>query len=231
MKTNIRLKIITISFASAYCFIIGEFLFADMVSAMMAGFQKGYEYGINIKEHGDETFTSALDEMDEIIMFQVKPKEYGSLPTALTMLNGTTLFAQSDQFFTTIKNPVRPLWIRIARTFSWIVSFCLMVILIYIPVQVGKVIRSVLKNEIFDMKNVKRLRKTGYALLLVFVLAATFGIIYTIDARNLIQLADYRIIFSLKEDYIYLLFGLATLLFAEILKISHTMKEEQELTV
>ena len=50
-------------------------------------------------------------------------------------------------------------------------------------------------------------------------------------AQSTIRLENYKIIFSMQSEYYWLLFGLVTLLFAEILKISHTMKEEQDLTV
>jgi hypothetical protein len=50
-------------------------------------------------------------------------------------------------------------------------------------------------------------------------------------SKQLIGFEDYNIAFSMKNEYIFLLFGLITLLFAEILKISHTMKEEQDLTI
>ncbi|MDR1743057.1 MAG: DUF2975 domain-containing protein [Dysgonamonadaceae bacterium] len=223
---NLRIKIITIAFAALYCYILGEYLVADIAPAFMAGFKEGYESQQN--READERADSRLDGM---IAFQVKTMKYDTYPTLLKTMNNVPLHVHTDRFYARVENPVRPLWIKIARGFSWVFSFALVITLIFIPVQVGKVIHSVLKNEIFDMKNVRRLRRTGYALLLVFLFATAFGVIYTLDARNLVQLADYRIIFSMKEDYIYLLFGLSTLLFAEILKLSHTMKEEQELTI
>jgi hypothetical protein len=53
-----------------------------------------------------------------------------------------------------------------------------------------------------------------------------------VDAQNLIQLADYNIVFRMPMgDYMPLFFGVVSLLFAEILKISTQMKEDIELTV
>jgi hypothetical protein len=230
MDKNLRIKIITVAFAACYCLALGESIITDFVAGLKEGYQIGSEWA---EVHKDELNPPIhqFPDVNNMLVFQARPKALNMYPTVLKLVGGSFLPVRSDRFYTFVENPVRPTWIKVAHTISSFFLFLIVGILIFIPIQVGKVIRSIIRNEIFDVRNVRRLRLSGYALLIVFALSAVFGYISTIDARNLVHPLDYNIIFSLKEDYIYLLFGLATLLFAEILKISHGMKVENDLTV
>ncbi|MDR2840800.1 MAG: DUF2975 domain-containing protein [Paludibacter sp.] len=78
----------------------------------------------------------------------------------------------------------------------------------------------------------KHIRKIEISLIVLFSITLFSNIFSTVDAQNLIQLADYNIVFRMPMgDYMPLFFGVVSLLFAEILKISTQMKEDIELTV
>jgi|GEM_PF-5874420 len=103
--------------------------------------------------------------------------------------------------------------------------------LIYVPIQTYKMIRSVIKNNIFDQNNITRMRKIGYALLIVFALNLILYPLTIYLYQNFFGISIGNEIGSIRDDYSFLLTGLLVLLFAEIMKISHTIKEENELTV
>jgi hypothetical protein len=222
---NTRLKIICILFGIAYFFIISEHIVRETFPIFKAGFLQGWR----------EASEQASDRPnDETCYFDVEPKAgVHSYPSSfLNLKTGTWFNAEVVSFRAKIQNPVKlPTGLVIAEGLGTFLGLFALFLLLYIPVQAYKVIRSMVKNEIFDVSTINRIRKIGYALLIIFGYSACMGVVLYSISRNLIDLEDYNNVFSLKEDYIFLLFGLIILLFAEILKISHTMKEEVDLTV
>lgn len=219
---NTRLNIICIIFGIVYLYIIGEFIVSEVIPIFKSSFREGWDDAYNEKEKS------------ESIYFYAIPKEgRRAYPTPLLdTKSGNTIQAEVNHFHAKITNPAPlPSWIVITNGFLIIFSFGMIFLMIFIPVQAYKVIRSIIRNEIFDIGNINRIRKVGYSLLTIFVFLVFFAFISTITAQKLVELADYKIIFTVQEEYTFLIIGLLILLFAEILKISHKMKEEQDLTV
>jgi hypothetical protein len=218
---NTRLKIICILFGIIYLIIIGESIVTDLYPSFTAGFKAGYN-------------GSQQTETSKEIDFYAKPiNGIYSFPTSIiNTKTGEMISAEWNSIHVSLTNPAKlPLWFGITYIFLMISAFFICALVIYIPIQVYKVIRSIVQNEIFDPKNIRRIRRIGYALLIYFSYTAFYIIRSTLEAQALVGLENYKIIFNFKEEYIFLLFGLIVLLFAEILKISHTLKEENDLTV
>ena len=110
-----------------------------------------------------------------------------------------------------------------------IIGTTIIALFIYIPIKTYRVIRSVIKDNLFDLKNIKRIRMIGYALIIAFVLSLAFYPLANYMYANLLQTTNEM--GSIRDEYLLLLMGLLVLLFAEVMKISHSIKEENELTV
>ena len=221
---NTRFKILCVLLGIAYLYIIGE----GIVKSMIPTLSSIREEIADKKKHNEHRIFS------NSYFFYVKPvKGYYTYPdTILNLKNGKWMRSEVPLFsIRTVNSTELPVWLLIGKIIMVGVSFLLLFLLIYIPIQVYKVIRSVIKNDIFDITNIKRIRRIGYAILAVFACVLYTAFIFTAEAKELFQLENYKIVFSISEDYYYLLIGLVTLLFAEIMKISHTMKEEQDLTI
>ena len=126
-------------------------------------------------------------------------------------------------------------WLLIGSIFILLISlFGGFIFLFYIPFQIYKVIKSIVNDKIFDLQNIKRIRLIGYSILLYSALAIIFMYPFT---KYILYLAAIEMeylgvdVLSPVQEYFLLLIGLLTLLFAEVMKISHTIKEENDLTV
>jgi hypothetical protein len=219
-----------------------------------AAYQEGYKFGKNLHDflHPQQQATPKADSKseqnlpvkdttevktssnyEEFCFLFVQPKQgLFSFPSSLQNLTiGKPIQSEITKLYVRVEVQSLPLWLTIARIIMYILYLGILFCLIYVPVQAYRVIRSIVKSDIFDMKNIKRIRRIGYVLLITFVLALYVNIVNTAVAQQWISLDDYKIVFSMAEDYPFLLFGLMVLLFAEVLKISHTLKEEQEFTI
>ncbi|MDR2473134.1 MAG: DUF2975 domain-containing protein [Tannerella sp.] len=226
--TNIRLKIFCALFAVFYVYSIGEYVY-DGVPSFITGFKEGYKQGQD-KSNSEATDT----ETEDICHIYLKPKEnmYSFSSSVINQFDNRPIKMEISQAITKIKHlsPL-PLWIRIMYNIGIFLSFPLLILLIYIPVIAFKTIRSIVRDDIFSNRNITRIRRIGYSLLIIF------GFLLFLDwaeyqmSKTLISLSDYKVIFDAKSNYIFLFFGLITMLFAEILKISHSIKEENDLTI
>jgi len=222
---NKRIKILGILFAFFYFFIIGEYII-EGVPAFVEGFKEGWKEGRRVKENKNIN-------KSEICFLNVVPKmgQYTYPTELLNLMGGNLIKAEIRSFYVKTESKILPTWLSITYGFIIFLSFPIFFLLLYIPVQAYKTVRSIIKDDIFNMKTITRFRRIGYALLIVFGCMIFSEYIEYLVSKQLIDLRDYDIVFSIKSDYIFLLFGLVTLIFAEILKISHTMKEEQDLTI
>jgi len=228
---NTRLKIVCVLFGIIYFYFVGASIY-NGVPSFIAGFNEGSAKAQ--REHNEKN-NSAFDKsaQTEIVFFQVKPLSGSfSFPSSVENLKtGIPIQAEFQAFIAKIDTTQRPLWIKAGYLVFILLAFPMLFAIIFIPIQIYRVIRSIVKNEIFNHRNVKRIRWIGYCLLFIFAGEIYGKFIYTAEARALVQLEDYRIVFKMGADYYWLLFALVTFMFAEILKISHTMKEEQDLTI
>jgi hypothetical protein len=215
---NRRLKVISIILGFVYLFVIGDFLYSEFRPIIITAVHKN----------------SAKVEKEHklYLVYAVKPKDkLFSMPSRIQNIKtGQTVQAEFSIIKAVIVNPQLPSWHWMFNAVSFLGIF-LIAALIYFPIQIYKIAHSIVKNDVFQMKNVKRLRRIGYALLFIFGYISVYGYMTIALTRGLIQMEGYNIVFKMTDTYSFLIFGIATLLFAEILQISHKMKEENDLTI
>lgn len=94
-----------------------------------------------------------------------------------------------------------------------------------------KLIISINRSEIFEWKNVKRLRIMGWALLISFFCTMIPSLMDLLTAMNAIQLKDYAVSPAVLDNLSDLFLALGCLVVAETFAIALKMKEEQDLTI
>ena len=227
---NTRFKIICLLFGIAYFYFVGVSII-DSIPDFVMGFKEG---ATSAHKRVDKKSDSGLDStFPETLYFSVKPTSgFRSFPSSfINLKTGNPIQTEISYFIAKVNRAQLSLHFKIMYGILLLLAFPALFAILFIPLQIYRVIRSVVKNEIFNPKNVNRIRWIGYCLLFIFVVEIAGSLIHTAEARVLVQLEDYRIIFKMGEEYYWLLFALVTLMFAEILKFSHTMKEEQDLTI
>jgi len=234
---NTRLKIICILFGVIYLYFLGD----NFVQVAVPAFMKGIKEGISTAERRhnkedkeeDETYESG-NLLDGAVSFYVKSASgILSFPSSLMNLKTGKLIRTEFTAVTAIIDSSKlPFRINFAYNIVlFVFTIPLLFVVVFIPVLIYRVIRSVVKNEIFDLRNIQRIRWISYCLLFIFVAEIYTNFVNMLRARELIQMEGYKIVFHIGDEFYWLLFALVTLMFAEILKMSHTMKEEQELTI
>ena len=222
---NNRLKIICVLFAVTYLFIILHVIFTEMLE-------------INIQKTSDDN--EEIVEQTEVnssvtYIFDILPlKKSASFPTISieNLKTGKPVDIEVRQFSVQLqKQNEHSLSVYIFFGINLLVGFLKLFIVIYIPVQTFKIVKSISRNVIFDTKNIRRIRNLGYTLIILFSVGLLSQYLGSLTVTNMLAFKDYEIISMEIKNTSYLLFGFVSLLFAEILKISLKMKEEQDFTI
>ena len=219
---NRTLKIIAIILCMVYVASIGEYIYRGIPD-----FKHGWNEGYNSARDGIKSPTRTF-------YLSVKP-ETGerTFPTVLyNQSDGMPMKAEFEKVVVELdvekeKMPDRTIAAKICFFF---LGLFFIIATIMIPFNTFFLIESITTKTVFDPKNIRRLRRIGYALLIFYATNIIYNYLYYRQKIQFIQVEGY----SLTMDWgntILVIFGLAVLLFSEVLKISVRLKEEQELTV
>jgi len=223
-----RLKIITIAFSMVYVLCISAEIYRGL-AAFASGFKFGLEEGLNYRETGEMPSLSTAG-----FYLSMKPENgFRSFPTIFRNQLDNKLMKAEIEKMAVLLSDVRdklPKGAFAAEIFSYLLALFALFVMVMIPVQTFRVVRSVTMNKIFDPANIHKLRIIGYALLAYYAINLIFSIIHYMIAVSVIHVDGY----SLQVDIgniILVLLGFVVLMFAEVLKVSVQLKEEQALTV
>ena len=215
---NKRLKIIAILLGLVYCFAVVNTIISEWDS-FRAGFNEGREDAKNMFAH--KSFFIDIEPKTGIHTFPNSLLDNQTGKMVLTEFGKAQIKVQ-DYHYT--------LWDMVIMFVISIVAVVVMLSLLIIPFMLFKILRSVIKNDVFDTKNIKRFQWIGY-IVLAFFAGEMMATLYDYWAiKNQIDFETYKIVFNF-DGYMYLFLGFGTLLFAEILRISTQMKEDIDLTV
>ena len=233
MKT--RLKVLCWLFVAAYAAVIVHFVVTNIASEL-SDFNEGFKAGMESANprNGDAKKSSMSSLFFESAYLKLTPKIQGSYPDKLiNEKTGEVMAAEIERVHLSVRDlPKVPWYLTVGNVLAVLLAFLMMGIVIYIPILSFKVIKSIVKNDIFDEKNIRRIRRVGYSLIVVFLIGVYYAIVLKATALQIVSLKDYKIISSLDSDDIFIItLGIVVLIFAEVLKIATQMKEEQDLTV
>jgi len=224
-----RFKIITIAISIVYMANIVGYIHHEMADVIY-GAKLGSKAGLEIAETGEIHSLSTVG----AFFLSLKP-ENGLRTFPSTMLN------QSDR--TPMKAEIEKMVVELsdlkgrlpkgtiaADICTVLLSFFAIFVMALIPVQTFRVVRSITKNKIFDSANIGKLRSIGYALLALYTATFIVNFFHYRIATHVIHVEGYSLRMDMGNITLVML-GFVVLMFAEVLKISVHLKEEQDLTV
>jgi len=225
-----RLKIITIALSVVYLASIGSEIYRG-VTDFVYGFKIGLEEGLKSHAIGEMPSLSATG----TFFLSLKPENgLRTFPTMMrNQLDRKPMKAEIERMVVEAKDVREQLP---GGTFAadicsyFLAFFSLFVMIILIPVQTFRIVRSITMNKVFDPTNIQKLRVIGYALLTYYAANLVFNLIHYRIAARVIYVDGY----GLQMDWgniTLVLLGFVVLMFAEMLKVSVQLKEEQALTV
>jgi len=224
-----RFKILTIALSVIYMVMIGGYA-QHMAAAFVDGFKKGFKAGLESAETGtvptrsaSGTFFLTLKPIDGFHTFPTTSRnQKDRQPMKVEIERMSVELSKVSELL-----PRGTITTDICTTF---LTFFILFVMVFIPVQTFHILRSITRDKIFDLSNIRRLRFIGYALLAYYIAGFVVNILQYRIATNVVEVDGYKLQVDWGNTSLVFL-GFVVLMFAEILKVSVTMKEEQDLTV
>jgi hypothetical protein len=224
-----RLKIISITLGVVYVVCIGGSIYNN-VTDFWLGFKKGFEQGLyNVETRKMNTLSSVGN-----FYINLKPENgFRTFPDLmLNQMDGTQMKAEIETMVVELNNVKDhlPKGTVAADIISFFMAFFTLFVMLFVPIQTFRIVHSITKDKIFNADNIRKLRQTGYALLAYFIADFVLNFLHYRIAAQDVRVEGYVLKMNWENTTLVLL-GLVVLMFAEVLKVSVKMKEEQDLTV
>lgn len=224
-----RLNILCAIVLLVMCWSVGTSLYY-MGLGMVKGVKMGMEAAREVQEGGSDVKIREVHNMKNISLL---PKFLGTWEGELfcdSVLNEKTgSYVPAAYAGLMVSVPVEA---GIAQKIvSGILGVIFPVAVVWALVLFIRIVVAVNRSDIFNWRNVRRLRRLGILLVVTFVCALLPEYLSLCSLREVFSLKAYDLILPDSVSVTTLLLGLIALIVAEVFAIGLKMKEEQELTI
>lgn len=211
------------------CLILLIIFFGSLYQGAVLPFVEGVKYGFAVARYEGDNKKST----DEFLLMDIIAKDASYMETnelnvktgekALLRLNNVSVLVHSL--------PEKPVWWEILQVIYGILILFSLVLGVWIPFLVVKILRSLQHSEVFDRINLKRINRIGVFLLIMAIFGTLIQLINVVSAQYMVDLTHYTFSYAKVIDFDALIMAVVILIMNEVLRIAIEIKEEQDLTI
>lgn len=213
----------------ALCFVLLIVFFASMYQGAVLPFIDGIKYGLTIAEYETNTNVNTQD----FIMMDVEPKNPNMVDQSeVNIKDGQQVLVRANNVSVIMNNTgEQPIWWMIMNATYMALTIIVLILGVWIPFLVVKIIRSLQHSIVFERINLARINRIGLILLSIGILGSIIQLINIWSAEYMVELTQYRFTYAKAIDFNALIMGIVILIMSEVMRIATEMKEEQDLTI
>lgn len=188
---------------------------------LKTGIEKGFDSKIDVKER---------EEMTNLQVVQLVPKDLGGailIDSVYNEKSGEYVPAAYGQMIVSVNTQPSVL----SRIISLLILIADYVAIVWAVVLFIRLIVSINKSDIFNWKNVRRLRRLGVLLIISFACTFFTAFLSFYNVGKVFSVTGYSLSMADMVHITSLVLGLSALIVAEVFAIGLRMKEEQDLTI
>ena len=211
------------------CVVLLIVFFGSVYQGAILPFIEGVRYGMTIAKYQ----LDHKEKTDDFFLLDVVSKNYNYLEEPETNLRtGEKVLIHPNNITVIMQSLLdKPIWWKVLHVVYSLFSFFILILAIWFPFLVVRIVKSLQNSEVFDRKNLKRIQRIGVILLTVGVLSSIFQAINVYSAQSMVDLSHYRFSYAKVIDFSPIIMGVVILIMNEILRIGIEIKEEQDLTI
>ncbi len=211
------------------CIILLLVFFASMYQGAVLPFIEGIKYGLSIADYENETKINS----QEFLMMDVEPKNEGStIPNDINLKNGQPVIVQPTNIsLISTDDSQKPVWLMVLDALYMALTVIVLILGIWTPFLVVKILRSLQHSWVFERINLKRINRIGLFIVGIGILGSVIQLINILSAEYMVDLAQYSFTYSKVIDFNALIMGIVILIMNEVMRIAVELKEEQDLTI
>lgn len=213
----------------ALCIALLIVFFASMYQGAVLPFIEGVKYGLSVAKYEDNT----QNKTQEFLLMDVEPKNPNNMiPNEINTLTGKPVLMQATNV-SILLNDVneQPVWLVALNALYIALTTIVLVLGIWIPFLVVKILRSLQGSWVFERINLARINRIGLILLGIGILVSIIQLMNILTAEYFVDLTNYNFSYSKIIDFNALIMGIVILVMNEVMRIAIELKEEQDLTI
>lgn len=217
MKNKVKIYAALIGFVYTIMVVaVGVAEFKEMKTGFNAGYNQRDENNISFIFEADVTHKS------KDLVFAEK----------LESINAQEVRIEPRKMLMALDYPKGEIPTDITVRYMGILLFAILtlIIILYIPFCFYQIARKTVVKEVLDQFVIKRITRIGWMLMIYFVSDVLVKVINYSATKKYLILADYDVVFP-SISYNVLMLSVLALFLAQVLNMSLTMKEEQDLTI
>lgn len=195
----------------------------EVVYFLSLGFKTGIELGMN-------SSNVQREELMHLETLHLLPKDMSNSLLKDSILNeksGQYVPVSYDEMIVSVN--AKPSFL--VKSISVLAVLGDFVTVIWAVVLFIRIIIAINKSEIFNWRNVRRLRRLGVLLIIGFACSFLKSLLTVYNVGKVLSLANYSLSIADMVHTTSLVLGLSALIVAEVFAIGLRIKEEQELTI
>ena len=211
------------------CVVLLIVFFGSVYQGAILPFIEGVRYGMTIAKYQ----LDHKEKTDDFILLDVVSKNYNYLEDSeINLRTGEKVLIRPNNLTVLVQSLLdKPIWWKALQGVYSLLVLMTLVLGIWIPFLVVKIVKSLQNSEVFDRKNLKRIQRIGIILLVVGILGTLLQAINIYSAQSMVDLSHYRFSYAKVIDFSPIIMGVVILIMNEILRIGIEIKEEQDLTI
>lgn len=211
------------------CVILLIIFFGSLYQGAVLPFIEGVKYGFAIAKYEIDT----QNDTDDFLMMDVVSKDADYMETTeVNKKTGENVLIRPTNVSVLVHSlPEKPVWWVVLQVIYGVLIVATLVLGIWIPFLVVKILRSLQHSEVFDRMNMNRINRIGLILLSVGIIGSVIQVINVFSAQYMVDLTHYNFSYTKVIDFNALIMGVVILIMNEVLRIAIEIKEEQDLTI
>lgn len=211
------------------CIILLVIFFGNLYQRAVLPFIDGVQYGLSSAEYQLENNVEA----DEFPLMDIEPRENSFMEQTETNLRtGKPALIRPHTVTIRVDAAAEPALLTMAlRSISFLLTVIVLILGVWIPFLVIRIVRSLGWPGVFDRDNIDRINRIGIILLCIGVASSVLQFVNIALAQSLVELTHYEFSYAGVIDFYPVIIGIIVLIMNEILKYAIYMKEEQDLTI
>ena len=211
------------------CVVLLIVFFGSVYQGAILPFIEGVRYGMTIAKYQ----LDHKEKTDDFILLDVVSKNYNYLEDSeINLKTGEKVLIRPNNMTVLVQSLLdKPIWWKALQGVYSLLVLMTLVLGIWIPFLVVKIVKSLQNSEVFDRKNLKRIQRIGIILLVVGILGTLLQAINIYSAQSMVDLSHYSFSYTKVIDFSPIIMGVVILIMNEILRIGIEIKEEQDLTI
>jgi hypothetical protein len=197
-------------------------------------FALGVQRGYSAKQNACETVAAdtVQQHVEDFLLrtqtLHLLPTDLLAAPDSVTNLKTGQRIPISYYEVSTISDVRQSVGLFVADLFM---GLCMIILSLLAFIGLIRFVVNINRSQIFVWRNVKQLRRLGLYLIAIYLLYTVANYLECRFVAETIELEGYTINWSKALEDSNLLFGLATLLVAEVFAVGLRLQEEQDLTI